>query len=726
LAVVSVAAAMLGASPSQAQAASYTVRQCDPAYTTDHEFVYPYVARSDAFFDVNKCSQFASLGLHAQPFKTVGTEDGNSYIMWAPEGTRFSRWKASFQGGAGSSNGVLLWARACYDFWCTEAWSDLFFGYEDWSAPKERQWTGSSAVTLKVQMICTGWAGPGGCALGRYPPGLVMYAPEVGVDDLYAPDPPKATGGSLLGGGWKRGTQTLALSARDTGGGVSETEIKVGGVTGAVRRPGCAGPVYGPRGPAWTRLRPCPTQDSAEVPVNLSGVADGPRPVEVTSRDPAGQATSAQAQTVLVDNTPPGAPAGAAVDGGEGWRRHNSFAVHWENPAQQHAPIAAVHWRLCPLHGGTCASGRKPGGDISRLEDLAVTSAGENELTLWLEDEAGNQDPGRARRLRLRLDNEPPDLAFLAQDPADPLKLVVSARDSLSGLADGEIEMRRLGDASWHPVEARVEGSQLVGSIDDERFPDGSYQLRARARDAAGNEASTDRREDGASMAVRLPLRVATRMRVGVPRTRRRHGRRVLLLSPSARVAFGRHVRLRGTLRNPDGQPIDDATIYVLSKTAGSIEDLAAAGLVHTDERGRFSYVAKASRNRLLRFRYPGSRRIRSQTRDVSLAVPAKSTIRASDHSLLVGDAVAFAGRLLTGPVPRGGKLMEVQAFFRGRWRTISTVRSSSRGRWRFEYRFGGTRGTVRYRFRLRIPFEAGYPFATGGSRPTSVSVRGP
>src|SRR5215211_4965681 len=82
LAVVSVAAAMLGASPSQAQAASYTVRQCDPGYTTDHEFVYPYVARSDAFFDVNKCSQFASLGLHAQPFKTVGTEDGNSYILW--------------------------------------------------------------------------------------------------------------------------------------------------------------------------------------------------------------------------------------------------------------------------------------------------------------------------------------------------------------------------------------------------------------------------------------------------------------------------------------------------------------------------------------------------------------------------------------------------------------------------------------------------------------------
>jgi hypothetical protein len=147
---------------------------------------------------------------------------------------------------------------------------------------------------------------------------------------------------------------------------------------------------------------------------------------------------------------------------------------------------------------------------------------------------------------------------------------------------------------------------------------------------------------------------------------------------------------------------------------------------VHTDRRGRFSYLAKATRSRVLKFRYVGSRRIRAQSREVVLQVPALSTIRASDHSMIVGDSVTFTGRLITGPIPRAGKLMEMQAFFRGRWRTFSTVRTEKRGRWRFGYRFGGTRGVVRYRFRVRVPPEAGYPFVLGGSPTAFVTVRGP
>jgi hypothetical protein len=216
-------------------------------------------------------------------------------------------------------------------------------------------------------------------------------------------------------------------------------------------------------------------------------------------------------------------------------------------------------------------------------------------------------------------------------------------------------------------------------------------------------------------------------MRLPRPRvTRRANGKRVTRLRSSGRVRFGRHARIRGTLTNRDGQPIDEAIIHVYSKTRGSPKDFATVGLVHTDRRGRFSYVARATRSRILRFRYAGSRRIRARTRDVTLQVPALSTIRANDDSMLVGDSVTFTGRLLTGPIPTGGKLMEVQAFFRGRWRTFSTVRSGLRGRWRFSYRFGGTRGVVRYRFRVRVPPEAGYPFATGGSSTAFVRVRGP
>ncbi len=55
----------------------------------------------------------------------------------------------------------------------------------------------------------------------------------------------------------------------------------------------------------------------------------------------------------------------------------------------------------------------------------------------------------------------------------------------------------------------------------------------------------------------------------------------------------------------------------------------------------------------------------------------------------------------------------------------MSTTRSNLAGRWLFPYRFGATVGTVKYRFRARLPVEGGYPFATGHSPVVRVLVRG-
>jgi hypothetical protein len=69
---------------------------------------------------------------------------------------------------------------------------------------------------------------------------------------------------------------------------------------------------------------------------------------------------------------------------------------------------------------------------------------------------------------------------------------------------------------------------------------------------------------------------------------------------------------------------------------------------------------------------------------------------------------------------------VEMQAYFRGRWRTFSTLRTNRRGGWKFRYRFGATLGRVTYRFRARMPSEGGYPFITGHSRVAKVVVVGP
>ena len=73
--------------------------------------------------------------------------------------------------------------------------------------------------------------------------------------------------------------------------------------------------------------------------------------------------------------------------------------------------------------------------------------------------------------------------------------------------------------------------------------------------------------------------------------------------------------------------------------------------------------------------------------------------------------------------MPRHGKLVEVQAHFRGRWRTISAVRARRDGRWRFRYVFRTTGLRAGYRMRARVPVEAGYPFSVGASRQVRVTV---
>jgi hypothetical protein len=358
---------------------------------------------------------------------------------------------------------------------------------------------------------------------------------------------------------------------------------------------------------------------------------------------------------------------------------------------------------------------------------LSVPAPGDYTLQVWLEDEAGNQSYALTASdpMHLRFDPDAPVLAFEAPDPADPLRVSVLAEDTQSGLASGEIEMRRMGGDAWHGLATTIVGRRLVGYVDDERFRTGAFEFRARATDTAGNEGSTSRQADGARATIALPVRFVTRLSVGLRRpAARRRARRQRLLS-RARVPFGRQVRLLGRLTNADGQPLDDATVEVLSDTSNDATGWVSAGIAHTDRAGRFSYVARANRSKTLRFRYAGSRRIHSAEDEFRLGVPAVTTIRARPRKLLNGETVTLSGSVLTGPLPPAGKLIEIQAFFRDRWRTFSTTRANARGHWRFEYQFDGTRGRVWYRLRARLPAEGGYPFDTGDSPVARVLVTG-
>jgi 5-hydroxyisourate hydrolase-like protein (transthyretin family) len=432
-------------------------------------------------------------------------------------------------------------------------------------------------------------------------------------------------------------------------------------------------------------------------------------------------------RTVHVDNTPP-EPVLPEAAGGSAWRRTNSFAISWRNAANSAAPIVRAHWKLCRVDEVCPWRGHRDAENVQGLTDFRLPGPGEFRLYVWLEDAAGNQREAHAPlSVPLRFDPEPPNLSFAPPDPADPLRVAVNAIDHHSGLASGEIEMRAVGSSTWHGLRTERDGAQLVGYVDDERFRTGAYEFRARGADHAGNEASTNQRADGSAARLRLPARIDTRLAVGVPRqARARKGakRRTVRLDSNVRAAYGRALRLGGRLTNADGQPVDAATIEALQ--ANEDGELLPIGLATTGTDGRFRYVVRASRNRSVLFRYAGSRRIGAATAPFRLRVPASSSIEVDRAKARNGQAVMFDGRVISRPIPAHGKLIEVQAHFRGRWRTFSTVRTDRSGRWRFPYRFGATLGRVVYRFRVRLPAEGGYPFVSGRSRTAKVVVFGP
>jgi hypothetical protein len=85
---------------------------------------------------------------------------------------------------------------------------------------------------------------------------------------------------------------------------------------------------------------------------------------------------------------------------------------------------------------------------------------------------------------------------------------------------------------------------------------------------------------------------------------------------------------------------------------------------------------------------------------------------------------VRFRGRLLGKPIPRRGKLVELQAFDAGRWRVFAQPRARRSGRFRTSYRLQRTFRPRTFRFRARVRPESAYPYALGYSRVVRVRVR--
>lgn len=327
-------------------------------------------------------------------------------------------------------------------------------------------------------------------------------------------------------------------------------------------------------------------------------------------------------------------------------------------------------------------------------------SDGAHTVAVVAEDASGTET--KVER-RVVVDTTAPRLAVGAQQRR---RVVVGVEDAVSGVDGGQIEVRNAPSEPFRPLPTTFEGGVLAADLDRGRAS--GVGLRVTARDKAGNT----------SVVEGDPSRLsATRAAVGRRSAAIRGGR------VKARARQG--VTIRGTLRGIDGRPLGGRQIVVTSalrRTGAGSEPVA---VTTTAPDGTYAADVAPGPSRLVRLAFAGGDGFLPSARGVSLRVPASSSIAARPRSVRGGGRVSFSGRLSTSgqPVPRSGKLIDLQAYDRGRWRTFETTRArGSRATWRASYRFGQRPG--RYRIRVRIRRESTFPFELGYSRPVVVRVR--
>ena len=554
--------------------------------------------------------------------------------------------------------------------------------------------------------------------------------------------PPGAwiTGGDLTDGGWRRGSQFVAVAGYDAGGGVQFGETILDGARiGATAYPCEQALIDG----EWrgTRMQPCLTDVSTTHTIATTSFSDGAHTLIHCTADFAANVACAPARTVLIDNNPPAHPRSPGVAGGEAWRRVNDFDLAWVNPDQGPAsPIGGAHWRITGPAGYDTGVRLAGGRDIAALADRFVPAPGLFSLHLWLRDEAGNDAPSSAVQVPLRFDDVPPAVAFADGAGSDGAEQIgAGVADAHSGPAAGRISYRRLGAETWTELTTRLQTNAagkatLVAPVPD--LVAGTYVFRAEAVDAAGNASATTLRADGTEMAIRrMPPAVAPQRAVPPrsPRTRTRlfarlrggHGR-----GDSLTVPFAAPALLSGRLTRADGAGLAGRELRVIARPSRGALVPKATRTVLSGERGGFQLRLEPGPSRRIAVSFAGDGGLeRARRAPLELRVRSGISLAAAPLSLHTGQSVRLSGRVRDrqAPLPRRGKLVAIQYLeaATGRWRPVLVTRSDHDGRFRARYRFRYVSGAATIRLRAMALAEERWPYAPGSSAPLTVRVSG-
>jgi hypothetical protein len=189
---------------------------------------------------------------------------------------------------------------------------------------------------------------------------------------------------------------------------------------------------------------------------------------------------------------------------------------------------------------------------------------------------------------------------------------------------------------------------------------------------------------------------------------------------------FGRSaVTLQGRLVDHTGAAIVGAQVLLLQTPQAAGQATVQVASATTDSSGGWSLKAPRGPARLLQVAYYSHLKDNTPATTLSYRERVKAAVLMhAAQRVRLASTVRFEGRLLGGYVPRGGEPVQMEIYYRGRWRTIEVIHTNRHGRFAYRYIFTlGPRTT--YAFRAVALANAAYPFLSAASRAARIRVIG-
>jgi hypothetical protein len=319
----------------------------------------------------------------------------------------------------------------------------------------------------------------------------------------------------------------------------------------------------------------------------------------------------------------------------------------------------------------------------------------------------------------------PASLSYTASDAQSGIQRVEALiGDAIVGAQDFSRNLtlalaQQTGECTYTGLAACPASQSRDVSVDTTAVPNGSYAVRLRIIDAAGN------RKDVPGPLVTIANGSVPGAPNGAPASRsaKLTARFTTTSKRARRLPYRSRPAIKGRLVNERKQPIAGATVAVLVRATHAGARTEQVDTVRTTSNGTFAYRLRPGPSRRVTFAYTAFADDAKPAASSALRTEVRAivSLTAAPRSPRAGQLLTLSGRLRL--LPRAGVEVKIQPRQGRRWYTFGTVKTTKGGHFRWHYRFAPSKRGSSFAFRARVDSPI-YPFAAGNSPAILIHVR--